>query len=148
MRILYVAFKGNGNASNRIVSNLTGDKLFLTNSYGGLKKDIDSIENAYDLVYMFGLDKNLKGEIRIDSVAEKDNARLCSHAGLDAIAARLNQGGISTNVGYTPAKYLCNEAFWHMLKKYNNQAVFFHVPSIRFIDEDFIKKIVTIFQEP
>ena len=36
----YVAFKGNGNSSNKIVRNLNGDKLFLTNSYGGLKNDI------------------------------------------------------------------------------------------------------------
>lgn len=57
MPILYVAFKGNGNSANKTVKNLDGDKLFLTNSYSGLKKDIDNINNNYDLVYMFGLDK-------------------------------------------------------------------------------------------
>lgn len=63
---------GIGNSSNRIVSNFTGDKLFLTNSYTGLKRNIDSINDAYDFVYMFGLDRQLRGDIRIDSVAEKD----------------------------------------------------------------------------
>ncbi len=66
MSVLYVAFKGNGNSSNKIVRSLSGDKLFLTNSYSGLKKDIDNISGTYDLVYMFGLDKKLKGNIRID----------------------------------------------------------------------------------
>ena len=141
MRILYVAFKGNGNSSNRIVSSLTGDKLFLTNSYAGLKKDIENIHDTYDLVYMFGLDKTLKGDIRIDSVAEKENVRLCSDIDLDAIKTKLEKNGISANIGYTPTKYLCNEAFWYMLKKYNYHAVFFHVPSIRYINEAFIENI-------
>lgn len=116
MRILYVAFKGNGNSSNRIVSNLIGDKLFLTNSYAGLKKDIDSINDTYDLVYMFGLDKTLNGDIRIDSVAEKDDICLCSDIDLDAIIKSLDKNGISAKIGYVPTKYLCNEAFWYMLK--------------------------------
>ncbi|MCH5269223.1 MAG: hypothetical protein J1E83_00585 [Lachnospiraceae bacterium] len=146
MRILYVAFKGNGNSSNRIVSNLIGDKLFLTNSYAGLKKDIDSINDTYDLVYMFGLDKTLKGDIRIDSVAEKDDVRLCSDIDLDTIIKNLDKNGISAKIGYVPTKYLCNEAFWYMLKKYNHHVVFFHVPSIRYIDEAFIESLKRTLQ--
>lgn len=68
MRTLYVAFKGKGNSSNRIVRNFSGDKLFL-------------------------------------------------------------------------AKYLCNEAYWYMLNKYDNRVVFFHVPSIKYITEEYIEKI-------
>lgn len=51
MSTLYVGFKGNGNSSNKIVRSLSGDKSFLTNSYEGLKKDIDSISDTYDSVY-------------------------------------------------------------------------------------------------
>ena len=58
-----------------------GDKLFLTNSYNGLKKDIDSINAAYDSVYMFGLDKRLKGTVRIDCVAQKDD--VCLNSDMD-----------------------------------------------------------------
>lgn len=86
MTTLYVAFKGNGNSSNKIVRNLSGEKIFLTNSYNGLRKDIDNIHNTYDLVYMFGLDKTLKGNIRIDCVAKKDAVCLCSDVDFDSIA--------------------------------------------------------------
>lgn len=141
MRILYVAFKGKGNSSNKIVSNLIGEKLFLTNSFDGLKNDIDNIADTYDLIYMFGLDKNLKGNIRIDIVAEKDGLRLFSDIDVDPIISKFHQKGITANTGTTPTKYLCNEAFWYMLRKYNNHVVFFHIPSIKYISEDFIEKI-------
>ena len=141
MRTLYVAFKGKGNSSNKIVSNFTGDKLFLTNSYKGLKRDIDSVNDTYDLVYMFGLDKKLRGDIRIDSVAEKDGVRLCSDIDLETIKIKLNEIGIAAGIGTTPTKYLCNAAYWYMLNKYDNCVVFFHVPSIRYITEEYIVNI-------
>lgn len=141
MPVLYVAFKGNGNSSNKIVRNLNGDKLFLTNSYGGLKKDIDNINRTYDLVYMFGLDKNLKGSIRIDCVAQRDEVYLYSTVNVDSIAMKLNQNGIITNIGNTPIQSLCNEAYWYMLRKCNCHVIFIHVPSIRYVTEDFIGKV-------
>ena len=141
MSILYVAFKGNGNSSNKIVRNLNGDKLFLTNSYNGLKKDIDNINGIYDLVYMFGLDKSLKGNVRIDCVAQKDDVCLYSDIDINLIAMKWNQSGIITNIGNIPTHYLCNEAYWYMLRKYNCHVVFFHVPSIMYITETFIEKV-------
>lgn len=141
MPVLYVAFKGNGNSSNKIVRNLNGDKLFLTNSYGGSKKDIDNIDRAYDLVYMFGLDKNLKGTVRIDRVAQKDEVYLHSTVNVDSIAMKLDQNGIITNIGDTPTRSLCNEAYWYMLRKYNCHVIFIHVPSIKYVTEDFIGKV-------
>ena len=143
MSTLYVAFKGNGNSANKIVRSLDGDKLFLTNSYNGLKQDIDNINGTYDVVYMFGLDKRLRGNIRIDCVAQKDDVRLYSDVDFHSIALKCKQSGIITDIGSTPIQSLCNEAYWHMLKKYNRQAVFFHVPSIKYITEDFIEKIRT-----
>lgn len=95
MPTLYAAFKGNGNSANKIVRGLDGDKLFLTNSYGGLKKDIDNVNDTYDL-------------------------------------------------GNTPTQSLCNEAYWYMLKKCNCHVLFFHVPSIKYITEDFIAKISAV----
>ena len=141
MCTLYVAFKGKGNSSNKIVSSFEWDKLFLTNSYMGLKKDIDSVNDTYDLVYMFGLDKQLRGDIRIDSVAAKDGVRLCSDIDLETIKTNLNENGIAAGIGTTPTKYLCNEAYWYMLNKYDNRVVFFHVPSIRYITEEYIANI-------
>lgn len=141
MPVLYVAFKGNGNSSNKIVRNLNGDKLFLTNSYGGLKNDIDNINSTYDLVYMFGLDKNLKGNIRIDCVAQRDKVYLYSTVNVDSIAMKLNQNGIITNIGNTPIQSLCNEAYWYMLRKCNCHVIFIHVPSKKYVTEDFIQKV-------
>lgn len=144
MSTLYVAFKGSGNSSNKIVRNLCGDKLFLTNSYKGLKKDIDSISGTYDLICMFGLDKNLKGSIRIEHAAQKEDVCLYSAINLDSIAVKLNKTGIIANIGKTPVQSLCNEAYWYMLRKYDRHAVFFHVPSITYITETFIEKIKSI----
>ena len=141
MSVLYVAFKGNGNSSNKIVKSLSGDKLFLTNSYDGLKKDIDNISGTYDLVYMFGLDKKLKGSIRIDCTAQRGEVCLYSTVDFDSIAIKLNQNGIIAHVGNIPTQSLCNEAYWYMLRKYNCHVIFIHVPSVRYVTEDFIEKV-------
>ena len=116
MSTLYVAFKGNGNSSNKIVRSLSGDKLYLTNSYNGLKNDIDNIKGEYDLIYMFGLDKRLKGNIRIESVAKKDDVYLYSNMDLKKIDMNLNKYGINTTIGNMPIQSLCNEAYWYMLR--------------------------------
>ena len=144
MSNLLVAFKGNGNAANKIVRNLDGDKLFLTNSYSGLIKDIDNLDAHYELVYMFGLDKKLNEGIRIERVASKNDISLYSDLDLNAFAAKLNESKISVSIGNTPTKTLCNDAFWYMLKKYNRRVVFFHVPSIKYITQAFIESIKNI----
>ena len=144
MPTLYVAFKGNGNSANKIVRSINGEKLFLTNSYNELKKDIDNINGTYDLVYMFGLDKRLKGNVRIDCVAQRGDVCLYSDVDFNSIAMNLSQNGIITNIGNTPTQYLCNEAYWYMLRKFNCHVIFFHVPSIKYITENFIEKIRSV----
>lgn len=90
---------------------------------------------------MFGLDKNLKGNIRIDCVAQRDKVCLYSTVNVDSIAMKLNQNGIITNIGNTPIQSLCNEAYWYMLRKYNCHVIFIHVPSKKYVTEDFIEKV-------
>lgn len=141
MSTLYVSFKGNGNSANKIVRSLNGEKVFLTNSYNGLKKDIDNINGIYDSVYMFGVDKNLKGIVRIECVAQKGDVCLYSDIDCNSIAVKFNKSGIITDLGNIPVQSLCNDAYWYMLRKCNCHAVFFHVPSIKYITEDFIEKI-------
>jgi len=138
---LYVGFKGNRNSSNIIVSNLIGEKLYLTNSYAGICKDIENISNTYDLVYMFGLDKTLRGGIRIDCVAKRDDVCLYSDIDFDRLAEKLIERGIITSIGNTPKQTLCNEAYWYMLRKYNCNVIFLHVPSIKYITESFIERV-------
>lgn len=144
MERLYVAFKGKCNSSNKIVNCIAGEKLFLTNSFEGLKKDIASINKPYDSVYMFGLDKNLKGTIRIESLAVKDKKILRSTLNLEEVLRSLMHNEIEAYIGCTPKKSLCNEAFWYMLQKFDNKAIFFHVPSISYMNEDFVGKLTSI----
>ena len=92
---------------------------------------------------MFGLDKTLKGSIRIDCVAIKDEVSLKSNIDFDSLAGKLNERGIRTTIGYTPTRSLCNEAYWYMLRKYNCHVVFLHVPSIKYITDSFIESIQT-----
>ena len=71
MKILYTGFKGQYNSSYRLVNGIAGEKLFLTNSFEGLKNDIENIYEEFDAVYMFGLDKNLKNSVRIEKMCKQ-----------------------------------------------------------------------------
>ena len=52
-KVLFVGFKGKNNASGRLAELISPNHLLLTNSFGGLKKDIDTISEKYDLAIMF-----------------------------------------------------------------------------------------------
>ena len=80
MKTLYVGFKGIHNSSNKLVRNLQGEKYFLTNSFEGLKRDIENLVGEYEQVYMFGLDKALKDSVRIVlRKMENEFIRKCSY---------------------------------------------------------------------
>lgn len=53
MKILYTCFKGIHNSSYKPVNSLEGAKVLLTKSFEGLKKDIEKLNEEYDIVYMF-----------------------------------------------------------------------------------------------
>ena len=92
-RELYVGFKGKNNASCILAKAISADSYLLTNSFEGLKRDIDSLSCAYDSVILFGIDKNLTDTVRIEAVAEKDT-RLYSTLNIAALSAQLNVAGI------------------------------------------------------
>ncbi len=71
---------------------------------------------------------------------------MCLYSDVDfnSIAMNLSQNGIITDIGNTPTQYLCNEAYWYMLRKFNCHVIFFHVPSIKYITENFIEKIRSV----
>jgi flagellar P-ring protein precursor FlgI len=53
MKILYTAFKGKNNTSYQVASRLNGTVLFLTNSFQGLERDINTVigdENSLTLL--------------------------------------------------------------------------------------------------
>ena len=85
LRVLYTGFRGKNNSSYQLLAKIFGQKLFLTNSFDGLKKDIMNITEQYDLVVMFGLDTRLKDAVRIEKVAEWENERIITQLDCDAI---------------------------------------------------------------
>lgn len=140
-RKLFVGFKGKNNASGRLVQSLSPDHCLLTNSFGGIKKDIGSFPSRYDIVYLFGVDKNLEKSFRIERFAEKDGIRYSSALDLENLADRLSLAGISTVISERPTGYLCNEAYGQLLEKFHGNAVLIHIPTIRHFDEHWIANI-------
>ena len=104
MKILYTGFKGKNNASCQLLSRITGDKLFLTNSFAGLKRDIISISGKYDLAIMFGLDKNLKNSIRVETVAEYDGCRMTTELDVKKMIEFLEMEGLKCAISCIPTK--------------------------------------------
>ena len=128
MKILYTAFKGKNNTSYQVASRLNGTVLFLTNSFQGLEKDITTVVNDYDVVYMLGCNKSLNNKIKIETCAEYNGERIFTEFDISELKKRIDNK-LSYSISYSPTKYLCNAAFYHMLKK-NKNTIFIHIPSI------------------
>ena len=147
MKTLYVGFKGIHNSSNKLVRNLQGEKYFLTNSFEGLKRNIENLVGEYEQVYMFGLDKALKDSVRIEKCAEKDGERIYTQMQLYGIEECLKNNAIPYSVSHNSTHYLCNEAYFYMLKKMNGHVVFVHIPSTKNLTEEMLQKLVLVFEQ-
>lgn len=145
VKILYTGFKGKNNASCQLLSKISGEKMYLTNSFDGLARDIRGIFDTYDLVIMFGLDSNLKDMVRIECVAEYEGVEEKSKIDCNVICRQMRAGGIRCNVSEVPTKYLCNAAYYHMLRKFDGRAVFIHIPTLKNMSETMMEKIVVCF---
>ena len=86
---LLIGFKGKNNLSGELVKALGQDYCLLTNSFGGLKKDIDSIGTGYDRVMLFGVDKTLTDTVRIESIAGEGRHQVFVKAGFGKNDGRL-----------------------------------------------------------
>ena len=126
MSNLYTAFKGFHNTSFQLVSQLCGDKLFLTNSFQGLEKEILSLGTDYEAIYMFGIDKNLRNGIRIETCANYNGGFVTTSFDIVTLEKVIKDLGISYIISNKPTAYLCNAAYYHMLKK-NRNTVFIHI---------------------
>ena len=140
-KILLTGFKGKNNSSGKLVQAISENFWLLTNSFDGVKKDIEGINGDFDFLIMFGCDKNLKDSVRIERFAQKNGEKIVSALDLENISKRLGNVGIKNIISDVTGAYLCNEAYWSALKKFNNKAVFIHIPTIKNIDDDFIKKM-------
>lgn len=141
MKILYIGFKGVHNSSYKLVNSLQGEKVFLTNSFEGLKKDIENIDEEYDIVYMFGLDKTLKESVRIEKCAEKDGELLYTNIELEDISEKFSSHGVESSISSRPTRYLCIAAYFYMLAKMEGSAVFIHIPSLKNLTDEKIYSI-------
>ena len=142
MKILYTAFKGKNNTSYQVASRLNGTVLFLTNSFQGLEKDIATVVNDYDVVYMLGCNKSLNNIIKIETCAEYNGERIFTEFDISELKKRIDNK-LSYSISYSPTKYLCNAAFYHMLKK-NKNTVFIHIPSISGMNNCLIEDIIEL----
>ncbi len=147
MRVLYTGFKGKNNSSYQLLSKILGEKLFLTNSFEGLKKDIMNVKDSYDMVVMFGLDISLKDTVRIECVAELDGIERVTKISCDEICRCLTVNEVRCAVSNIPTQYLCNAAYFHMLQKVSGKALFIHVPSTKNMSEKLTGEIVKCMEE-
>lgn len=140
MKILFTAFNGIYNTSFQLVDQLNTRPLLLTNSYNGLKNDILSANCDRDAILMFGADKALADEARIETCANFNGETIYTDFNISILQENLMNAEIPYTVSQQPTHYLCNAAYYHMLKK-NPNAVFIHIPSIRGMSEGFMKKL-------
>ena len=147
LRVLYTGFKGKNNSSYQLLAKISGQKLFLTNSFDGLKKDIMNVTEQYDMVVMFGLDARLKDTVRIENVAEWENERVNTKLDCDEIHTNMMACGIPCVVSNVPTGYLCNAAYFHMLKKCSGKVVFIHIPSRKNMSESTMCKILECLEK-
>ena len=142
---LYIGFKGKNNSSCILVKSLSSNHYLLTNSFNGLKSDIESLCDTYDYIVLFGIDKELIDNVRIEKIALKETKEF-SRLNLDNLSKKLNSAGISNYISDKPTHYLCNDAYWHLLHKFNGNVVLIHIPSIKNINDKFIENMKHVFQ--
>ena len=145
MNILYVGFKGRHNSSCQIVSRLPGERRLLTNSFGGLRREIDSISRLYDAVYLFGLDKSLCGSVRVETCAEEAGHILYTLADVLELAHKFAVLGIPCAVSRQPSGYLCNAAYYALLEKMPCPVLLVHIPPLRNLPETMFAQLLAIF---
>ena len=147
MKILYVGFKGAHNTSYQLVSSFPGEHLYLTNSFSGLARDIDALEDNYDAVIMFGIDKSLSTSLRVERCAQIDGEILETKLYADQLARGFRENGISCDISDTPTHYLCNAAYFRMLRKTNGKAIFVHIPGSKYMTQELMAGILKTLGE-
>ena len=142
MRILYVGFKGKNNTSFQLVSALDGERLFLTNSFSGIERDIEALSTDFDAVVMFGLDKSLCDAVRIEKMAALHSDTLSTVLSTEQIAERFAKNGIRCEITERPTHYLCNDAYYRMLQKTDGRAMFIHIPGSRYMTDELMASVI------
>lgn len=140
--ILFIGFKGKNNLSGLLAEKLGPPYHLLTNSFDGLKRDIELIDTAYDCTVLLGVDRNLTGTVKIERTAKKNNVKCSSLLNLEKTAEAFEKAGVPAKISDTPTSWLCNEAYWHLLGKFNGRAVLIHIPTMKGADSLFIRNAI------
>ena len=146
MKILFTAFKGVHNTSFQLVDQTVANHILLTNSFQGLEKDISFISSDYSIVYMFGVDKKLIDKVRIETCAKYNDETVCTDFNVHYLETMLRSVGVSYSISDKPTRFLCNAAYYHMLKK-NPNTVFIHIPSLKGMSIELMNKLIKIFND-
>lgn len=142
--ILLTAFKGKHNSSCQLIKDLDCAKLFLTNSFAGLKKDIETYNcELYSAVVMFGLDAKLKDRIRIDTRAQAEFGIKDTILDVSKMSDLFDICGVPHDISRHPTNYLCNYAYYLMLTKMCGRTVFIHIPPEKYAADEFKCKLVS-----
>ena len=128
MNILYTAFKGKYNASNYLIAGMQGDTLFSTNSFQELERNIASIA------------PELRDTVRVETCALYIGEYITTDFEIEALTCGLQSCGIPCFVSDKPTAYLCNAAYYHMLKRIPG-SVFVHIPSIQYMNTAMMEKL-------
>lgn len=78
--------------------------------------------------------------VRIEKCAKKDDKLIYTRIDMNNISKALSSQGIKNSISEMPTAYLCNEAYYYMLKKMNGRAVFIHIPSMKNMTEELLEK--------
>lgn len=121
--------------------------MFLTNSFAGLACDIDELEKDYDAVIMFGIDKSISTSLRVERCAQLHGEILETKLYADQLARGFRENGIHCDISDTPTHYLCNAAYFRMLKKTGGKAILVHIPGARGMTQELMTGILKTLGE-
>ncbi|MDE5546049.1 MAG: hypothetical protein K2I88_01145 [Anaeroplasmataceae bacterium] len=138
MKYVYVGFKGKNNPSFYIVSQFQ-DSFFLTNSFGGIEKDIENIKTSEDGILLFGLKPKLKNKIQIELVSKYQGQELKTKFDFSMFNRVFEEVEVIYNTN--PTNYLCNFAYYKLLEKFNGNAILIHVPFSKEYADKIISKL-------
>lgn len=135
MKALFTGFKGYNNSSNVIINKIIGgisiDTLLFNNLYNQIDKQLDEINiEDYDLIVMLGLRNNLKKSIRLEVNSLLDNDLLTTKINYEKVCKYFIDNGVNCLVNHKPTNYLCNYAYYNVLKR-NKNTIFIHLPTLK-----------------
>lgn len=143
-KALYLGFRGTHNPFAGLMQTLSPESCLLTNSFAGVRRDLDRLPAGYDRAILFGVDPALRDGVRIEALAEGEGLRESS-LDLTGLSARLTDAGIPNVISHRPVHDLCNEAYSILLERFSGAAALIHIPCGPYFPESMIEKMKLVF---